>query len=170
MSNESFFEDPREQSVVKAAIISKYFWAWAQVIMASQRSPTDRIAYIDLFAGPGRYKDGTKSTPVLVLERAVQDPKLKQRLVTLFNDKNEDNSRSLERAIEQIPGIEQLRHKPKVQNNEVGDNIVKQFEAMRLIPTLFFVDPWVSVQGVTVEGNKRGAGWPAQYAATASTR
>ena len=23
-----------------------------------------KIAYIDLFAGPGRYKDGTKSTPL----------------------------------------------------------------------------------------------------------
>lgn len=142
MSNETFFEDPKEQSVVKAAIISKYFWAWAQVIMASQHRPNDRIAYIDLFAGPGRYKDGTKSTPVLVLEQAVQDAKLRQRLVTLFNDKDEDNSKSLECAIDQIQGVEQLHYKPKVQNHEVGDNIVNQFEAMRLVPTLFFVDPW----------------------------
>ncbi len=142
MSRPSFFEDPREQSAVKATIISKYFWAWAKVIMASQRNPNDRIAYIDLFAGPGRYKDGTKSTPILVLEQAVQDSNMRQRLVTLFNDKDEDNSKSLETAINNIKGITQLRYKPKVQNNEIGDNIVSQFEAMRLIPTLFFVDPW----------------------------
>ena len=135
----TFFDDPREQSVVKAEIVSKYFWAWAKVIMASN---PERIAYIDLFAGPGRYENGTKSTPILILEKALQDPQMCQRLITLFNDKDENNSRSLEDAVNNIQGINQLRFKPKIQNQEVGDNIVKQFEAMKLVPTLFFVDPW----------------------------
>lgn len=142
MSTSNFFDDPREQSTVKAAIVAKYFWAWAKVIMSSQNRANDRIAYIDLFAGPGRYEDGTKSTPILVLETAIQDPKMRERLITIFNDKDDNNSRSLETAIAEIPDINQLRFKPKVQNHEVGDHIVKQFESMRLVPTLFFVDPW----------------------------
>jgi len=137
-----FFDEIREQSLVKSAIVWKYFWAWAKVIMSQVKSTGRKIAYIDLFAGPGRYKDGTKSTPLLVLERAINDPDMRQMLVTIFNDKNEDNSRSLERAINELPGIDKLKYKPTVMNQEVGTELVKMFEHMRLVPTLFFVDPW----------------------------
>ena len=83
-----FFEETKEQSLVKSAIVSKYFWAWAKVIMSRVRSTTKKIAYIDLFAGPGRYKDGTQSTPLLVLKHAIGDPDMCKMLVTLFNDKD----------------------------------------------------------------------------------
>jgi hypothetical protein len=56
-----FFEETKEQSLVKSAIVSKYFWAWAKVMMPRVKSAGKKIAYIDLFAGPGRYKDGTQS-------------------------------------------------------------------------------------------------------------
>ena len=106
------------------------------------QKPENRIAYIDLFAGPGRYGDGTKSTPILVLEKAIQHPDMRQRLVTIFNDKNPANANSLQQAIDQLPGIETLKFKPQVNTNEVGEKIVTMFEQMRLVPTLFFVDPW----------------------------
>lgn len=107
-----------------------------------RESATPRIAYIDLFAGPGRYKDQTKSTPILVLETAIADPEMRQMLVTIFNDANSDNTRSLEQTINELPGINSLKYKPVIQNNEVGGNIVKLFEQVNLVPTLFFVDPW----------------------------
>ncbi|MCL5998527.1 MAG: three-Cys-motif partner protein TcmP [Chloroflexi bacterium] len=124
-------------------IVSKYFWAWAKVIISTiKRRSGDKIAYIDLFAGPGRYKDGTKSTPLLILEKAIQDPDMSQMLVTIFNDANADNMQSLGTAINQLPGIERLKYHPQVHTEEVGDRIVRMFEQMRLVPTLFFVDPW----------------------------
>jgi three-Cys-motif partner protein len=139
----SFFDETTDQSEVKARLVSKYFWSWAQVVMPSaQRFKGGRIAYIDLFAGPGRYKDGTKSTPLLILERAIQDDTMRRMLVSMFNDVNEDNSRSLEQAISQLPGVELLQYPPHVRNEEVGEQIVQMFEGMKLIPTLFFVDPW----------------------------
>ena len=67
---------------------------------------------------------------------------MRQMLVALFNDKDENNSRSLEQAINELPAIEKLKHKPRVMNEEVGTNMIKMFQQMRLIPTLFFVDPW----------------------------
>lgn len=137
-----FFEETKEQSLVKSAIVSKYFWGWAKVIMPQVKFAGKKIAYIDLFAGPGRYKDGTQSTPLLVLKRAIEDPDMRQMLVALFNDKDENNSRSLEQAINELPAIEKLKHKPRVMNEEVGTNMIKMFQQMRLIPTLFFVDPW----------------------------
>lgn len=145
MTNNSFFEEQRVQSLVKSTIVGKYFDVWANVIISTQKrypQHSQKIAYIDLFAGPGRYKDGTQSTPLKILAAAIEKPDLRERLVTMFNDKDEDNSRALENTIAEIPGIETLKYKPDVFNQEVGEEIVKMFESMNLVPTLFFVDPW----------------------------
>lgn len=48
-----FFDESGEQSVVKATIIAKYFWAWAKVIIPTTKQHGDKIAYLNLFAGPG---------------------------------------------------------------------------------------------------------------------
>jgi len=142
LANSSFFEESREQSQIKARIIAKYFWAWARVIIPAARKTSKRIAYLDLFAGPGRYNDGTLSTPLLVLQRAIDEPDMRDMLVTLFNDRDSASASALQKAIDDQSGIETLRYKPIVRNEEVGENVVKMFEAMRLVPTFFFVDPW----------------------------
>lgn len=143
MSNH-FFEEQSEQSQVKATIVSKYFWAWASIISRhlAKNEGQPRIAYIDLFAGPGRYKDGASSTPLLILEEAVKNPKFCRCLVTYFNDKDEAASSSLRAEIDKIPGINKLKYAPVVYNEEVGEEVVKMFEQLNLVPTLFFVDPW----------------------------
>lgn len=141
----SFFDEQREQSLIKTTIVSKYFDVWANVIISTQKKyphHTQKIAYIDLFAGPGRYKDGTQSTPLMILTNAIKKKDLRERLVAIFNDKDEENSKTLEKTIFEIQGIERLKYKPSVYNQEVGEEIVKMFEEMTLIPTLFFVDPW----------------------------
>jgi three-Cys-motif partner protein len=141
---DKFFDEQAEQSAVKTAIVSKYFWAWAKVITAVlNRSKKDtRLAYIDLFAGPGRYKDGAKSTPLMILEQAIQDPVFHESFVTWFNDKEKENTSVLAKEIGQLPGIKKLKHPPRVFCNEIGTEIVKMFEKINLVPTLFFVDPW----------------------------
>ena len=78
----------------------------------------------------------------MILEKAINNDQLCQRLVTLFNDKDETNSNSLEDVIRKLPGIEKLKYQPRVKTQEVGKEIVKMFGEMRLIPTLLFVDPW----------------------------
>src|SRR5260221_6213187 len=140
MSKNQFFNEQTEQSAVKATIVSKYFWSWATNIIANEH--VKKIAYIDLFAGRGRYEDGSKSTPLLVLETALKDDKMRHMLVTMFNDADENNSKALESEINALPGINTLTYKPKIYTHEVGAEIVKMFDQMKLIPTFFFVDPW----------------------------
>jgi three-Cys-motif partner protein len=120
----------RQQSNLKLSAQKRY------------RPYADRIAYIDLFAGPGRFKNGQLSTPLLVLQQAIDDDEMRQRLVTVFNDKDEENVRALQDAIDNLPGIEKLKHKPIIYNFEVGEDIAETFEKMNIVPTLFFVDPW----------------------------
>jgi three-Cys-motif partner protein len=142
MVDNQFFEESREQSQIKARIVAKYFWAWANVVIPTTKARGNRIAYIDLFAGPGRYEDGTLSTPLLVLTRAIEDANMREMLVTLFNDRDSENVGKLKTAIEALSGIEKLRHKPQVSNDVVGEEIAKMFAGIRLVPTFFFVDPW----------------------------
>lgn len=143
---DAFFNDPMDQSLVKAAIVSKYFDAWSKVlvptVLNSPFSKVKKVAYIDLFAGPGRYKDGTKSTPIKVLEKAIADPRLRQMLVAIFNDLDTDNVKSLQTAIDEIEGIDTLAVKPAVWHNTIGEDIAEMFEKVNLVPTLSFVDPF----------------------------
>ncbi|HBO69481.1 MAG TPA: hypothetical protein DD658_04785 [Deltaproteobacteria bacterium] len=145
MTTSTFFEETTDQSQVKSTLVSKYFRAWANVIVPtvkrSKKGPR-KIAYLDLFAGPGRYKDGTKSTPIKILETAIQDPDLREMLVCIFNDKDENFTQDLKRAIDELPGIDTMKHRPLVQTKEIGEEIIKMFEQANLLPTLFFVDPW----------------------------
>ncbi len=124
---------------MKAAIVRDYFWAWAKIILKKQRG---RIAYIDLFAGPGRYKDREKSTPLLVLERAITDRDMQERLMTVFNDSDLGNVLSLRAEIAALPGIERLKHQPDVDVGEVGEPTVQAFRNVNLVPTFLFADPW----------------------------
>jgi three-Cys-motif partner protein len=140
--DQSFFDESREQSIVKTTIVSKYFWAWAKVIMPTAKARGGKIAYLDLFAGPGRYQDGTKSTPLLILQKAIADPDMRRMLVTIFNDKDDKHSQELAVAIAALPDIQTLKYQPVVLNEEVGAEMVKQFQTVKLVPTLFFVDPW----------------------------
>lgn len=101
-----------------------------------------RIAYIDLYAGPGRYKDGTASTPLLVLQHAIEHPKMSQMLVTLFNDADQDEAATLQSEIDALPGINKLKYKPRVLCGEIDENAERYFNETRLVPSFTFADPF----------------------------
>jgi three-Cys-motif partner protein len=141
-SRDEFFGEITEQSEVKAEIVRKYFWRWAKIIANQvRRHGRDEIGYVDLFAGRGRYEDGTPSTPILILESAISDPLISQFLVAKFNDENPDNAKALEDEISKIPNVNHLKHKPVVRNVVVDDTLAPRFERWN-VPTLFFLDPW----------------------------
>jgi three-Cys-motif partner protein len=138
-----FYEKPTVQSALKSRVVAKYFWAWAHVVLPTvSKRPSCKIKYMDLFAGPGRYQDGTPSTPLLVLEEAIKDESIGKRLGSLFNDVDPDVSEALIREIRGLPGIESLRHRPKVFNREVGEETVRYYETRSMEPTLCFIDPF----------------------------
>ena len=140
-----FFQEQREQSIIKARIVSKYFSAWANIILATQKKYPrypQQMAYIDLFAGPGSYDDQSKSTPLKVIDIILANPDLSSRMITMFNDKDMMNIESLKMAINQLEGVERLKYAPKFYNMEVGDEITAMFRRSNLPPTFFFVDPW----------------------------
>jgi len=142
MQGDDFFVERTEQSGVKATIVSKYFRAWANVMVPHQKKHGgDRIVYMELFCGPGRYGDDTASTPLRVLEQAAQDADLRALLVTFFVDSDSDYLETLEAEIAKIPNINSMKHAPAVIYARVDEELAEQFEEMHFAPTLMFADP-----------------------------
>lgn len=138
-----FFEERGEQSEVKARIVQKYFSAWANIVVGSARTyGSGKIAYIDLYAGPGRYKDGAASTPLLVLEKAIESERIRDSLVALFNDQDSDNSQTLKNEIAKLPGVKTLKYAPVVNCNEVGRDAEEYFATNEIVPSFTFFDPF----------------------------
>jgi len=142
MADDDFFDQSREHSQVKARIVAKYFGVWARVMIPSAKKFSGRIAYFDIFSGPGRYEDGTLSTPLLVLQQAIADEDMRQMVVSVFNDRSADRAGKLQAAIAALPGIETLKYKPQISNKIVGDELAKEFASLKLVPTFFFIDPF----------------------------
>jgi three-Cys-motif partner protein len=142
MATKKFFEERSDQSEVKARIVSKYFSAWAQVIMPTAMSSGGKIAYIDLYAGPGRYRDGAASTPLLVLQKAIEDPKMSRMLVSIFNDEDKEKTSTLTKEIKDLPGIEKLKYIPQITCGSVDEDAALYFNKTKLIPSFSFVDPF----------------------------
>ncbi len=139
---QKFFDERSDQSEVKARIVQKYFYAWANVIMPTAEKNGGKIAYIDLYAGPGRYKDGSASTPLLVLQHAIGHAKMSQMLVAMLNDADGNNSATLQKEIAGLPGIGNLKHVPTILNGEVDADAEKYFLKTRLVPSFTFIDPF----------------------------
>jgi three-Cys-motif partner protein len=142
MAQAKFFDERTDQSEVRARIIQKYFYAWAKVIIPSAKHREKKIAYIDLYAGPGRYKDGAASTPLMILEGAIEDPDLRKMLVTFFNDANMNHTSALQVEIDKLAGIETLAFKPQISCGEIDEDAENYFNQTRIIPSFSFVDPF----------------------------
>lgn len=142
---DAFFDEPVDQSLLKAEMVVEYFVPWARII--SKRA--QRIGYFDLYAGPGRYGTGQKSTPLRILEKAIAEPDLASRLVTVFNDANPNYTESLQAEIDSMPGIDKLKYSPQILTGDV-DDLVQKFAEIRTIPAISFIDPW-GYKGLSLE-------------------
>lgn len=150
MGTDRSFEAPSAQNLIKSRIVGKYFKAWSQIVLARSGDPRGRIAYIDLFAGPGKFNDGTLSTPFQVLGEAIEDRQLCTHLTTFFSDQNQSHVTQLQESIDGFPGIEKLTYKPQVSQLSVGAEVTTLFRSLFHVPTLFFIDPW-GYKGLSID-------------------
>ena len=136
MDDESFFAEMKDQSKAKLNIVNKYFLSWTKII-----SPrTKRLAYVDLFAGRGFYEDGTPSTPIEILQQAIEREDLCEKLITVFNDIN--HASSLKSSIFALNNISHLTHQPIVWSESVCEDILCKMDFLIKVPTLLFIDPF----------------------------
>jgi three-Cys-motif partner protein len=149
MADESFYDEPTPASLKKHQIVSKYFAGWANIILPRARDKEGQLWYVDLYSGPGKYKDGAESIPLLVARHAIATPALHDTLRLVFNDEKRSFTRELEQHLASLPGIDRLRHAPVIRNRSVGKDLIPSIQRIAF-PTLFFADPW-GYEGVSID-------------------
>ncbi len=137
MSTQRFYDSQESHSAVKTTIVTKYFRAWARIMLPRSL----RIAYVDLFCGPGVYKDGSPSTPIQVLDWIQGDAAAASKTVTFFNDVDPNYTSVLEEQI-RLRGYDALSHRPIVTTLDALDALAAASKAVHDMPALYFVDPW----------------------------
>lgn len=139
---DNFFNERTPASEVKANIVTKHFDTWSNIVLKKATNLGQKITYMDLYCGPGRYKDGTESTPLLVLKKAIAKPELAKNLITIFNDEDAENIRDLEQELKNLPGIKTLAYQPAILNTTVGQDTADYFQKNPTIPCFTFIDPF----------------------------
>jgi len=153
-ATEDFFRVQAGRSLAKSEIVSKYFAAWANIIGAH----AERIAYVDLFCGPGTYEDGARSTPLLVLDKACQNERVRRQLVSLFNDSDSEIADALKANVGCFPDGRGLAHTPEFDSKKVAHGTLARYAArLGETPTLLFLDPW-GYKGLSLEEIERFIG------------
>jgi three-Cys-motif partner protein len=140
-----FFGTPTEASRRKQRIVVKYHAAWSQVLRSKRGSPAGfqcDLAYVDLFAGPGKYGDESQSTPLLIIEAAARDAYMREHLVTRFNEGDPVIAERLEKNLKASDAAKELNHRPRVTCALVEQDILKEIGGIPRCPTLLFADPW----------------------------
>lgn len=134
-----FFKNQSGASHVKARIVLESFDVWSKII-CSTRGNHEKIAYVDLYSGRGRFHNGSISTPLLVIQKALENDKIAKSLIAIFNDKDEDNTETLKKEIRKIEGIEKLKY--EIYQETIDENAARYFEGLNMIPTFTFLDPF----------------------------
>lgn len=151
MADKKFFDQSTPRSLVKIDIVTKYFWAWATALKKPVANRGNKLAFLDLYAGPGSYiLDGVKSTPLRVLETLLRDDELRNLVATRFNDAEPEHCRTLEAAIASLPLIDTLRYPPTVTNMSVSQEMVNHFLRSNPVPILLFLDPF-GYKGLSID-------------------
>jgi len=148
INQDDFFDERRNNSIVKTNIVTKYFDAWSMIM--SKRNNENSMLYLDLFSGPGVYESGEPSTPILILQKTLEDDTLCKKMNFHFNDKEEQTIKKLKTNAENLPNFDLLKNKPEYASYEVDPTFSSIIERKLKMPTLSFVDPF-GYKGLTRE-------------------
>jgi three-Cys-motif partner protein len=107
--NDLFFDNPDQESLAKTGFVSYYLSLYLEIISrvrdsiqnkwglgsCSGSNAKPRIDYIDLFSGPGKYKDGRPSVPLNIVKSVLCNPNPIENVHFYFNDAT--NAKKLEK-------------------------------------------------------------------------
>lgn len=157
MTADTFFNSQSPESAAKTDIVANFFAAWLNIIGAVSRGP---LAYMELFAGPGKFADGSTSTPLRVLQTILATPHA-PRFRVILNEMDEATASLLEQNVRSLAGIDKLRQEPILTKEEIGQkNALSFLNYLGDLPAVLFVDPF-GYKGVSRQlfGEFMASGW-----------
>ena len=138
------FNEQTDRSAVKTRIVTKYFGTWAGII-----SRNEKMFYIDLFSGQGKFDDGKESTPIEVVKIISGNPDFKRKIQCYFNEGDETRCKKLKEYLSQFDDIKSFRYQPIIENNIIDATTVKKFSNWKA-PSFVFLDP-CGYKGLSLE-------------------
>lgn len=140
-TTDSFFEEQTEKSAIKSAIVSNFFKIYLRII--SNRFKNEDIYYIDLFSGPGRYKNNKKSTPLYIMDavESFNGNGILSRFHFVFNEYDKKLFLDLEKNIKAHDIYPKLAYVPIV-TNKTADQVDLSDYIKGNTPVFSFVDPF----------------------------
>jgi three-Cys-motif partner protein len=125
----------------KHAILREYLKAWIPILGQSM----NKIAYVDGFAGPGKYKGGEPGSPEIALRCAMKHRGNVNQMTFLFIEKREDRIEHLENHLADLnpPDHFDLHLIHGEFEDVIGDELdaIKK-KGLRMAPTFAFIDPF----------------------------
>ena len=132
-------------TLAKHEILKEYLNAWFPILGRA----SNRIVFLDGFAGPGVYKGGEKGSPIIAIQIALEHPMISKiseiRFAFIENDKK--RSEILQQMIAQeFPNLPANVH-VQVITGDFVKNLTETLDAIEengvnLAPTLAFLDPF----------------------------
>ena len=131
---------------VRAAIVADDVAAWASDELRGE-SPAHpalppRLAYLDLYGGPGRATSASRSVVVAVANRAADDELLRDDLLLLLNDPGPEDPDARRALARELRPVRRLTHPAQVIRRYSWLRIQTRLETYRPLGVLVHWDPW----------------------------
>jgi three-Cys-motif partner protein len=135
--NDSFFESPKPAAALKHGVLRRYLRPFVQ--LTGSTSDGGRVAYLDGYAGPGEYDDGSPGSPAVAVDiaKVVVDEAGKLRIDGYFVEENVDNVDALKQLF--------LKYNMRwpVFEGDVKDHLPSIVKGLHPnVPLLAFLDPF----------------------------
>jgi len=138
ISSTQFFEERKQWSYWKHRILEKYLHVWISKLSSRYKT----LAFVDAFAGPGRYQEGTPGSPIIAAQW--NDHALcRDRAASVLVYACEADQAAAESLRETLaPWISLDPPRAFVFPTPFADAMPAILEATKEIPTFFFIDPF----------------------------
>jgi three-Cys-motif partner protein len=131
-----FFESKKAAAILKHAILSRYLVPFAA--KTGSRSPGGRVAFVDGYAGEGRYEDGDAASPALAITVAKALLAMPRRLECTFVEKGNSEFDRLKAVVD----TEAIGIVARAIHGEIDDHLDDVLASAEGIPLLLFLDPY----------------------------
>jgi three-Cys-motif partner protein len=142
----AFFDTQTDESRLKTEIVEAFFVSWARVLSGHQKRDgrVPALAYVDLFAGPGRYVDSSESTPIRIVKRVLERDEWRTNTLLFFNEQTPELLDKLKANVAEAVAQsgKTLGIPPIFTSDRVDTGYDACLKPVADRPTLFFVDPW----------------------------
>ncbi|MFF4589723.1 three-Cys-motif partner protein TcmP [Streptomyces sp. NPDC001388] len=135
-SSSPFFVSKKAAAILKHEILKQYVVPFASKV--GRYAPDGRVVYLDSYAGPGRYEDGTPGSPALILESAARVAAFRQ-LDCYFVERGRKNFRALSQLVAEAQNHGLAAHALQGRAEKHLDSVLDRAQGA---PFFAFLDPF----------------------------